>query len=105
MVSEVDFSSGFIELVLDEREWAKKIKKIYRFMSLMDQQKHLPPKFSHAIDGLYVYLSEKFVSIVRHRNASLLTLVGRVGALLAYLNVHLRSQQMSSGKKACQLYK
>ena len=47
-----------LELVLDEREWAKKIKKIYKFMSVMDQQKHLPPKFSHAIDGLYVYLSE-----------------------------------------------
>jgi hypothetical protein len=47
-----------LEIVLDERDWARKIKKIYKFMSVMDQQKHLPPKFSQAIDGLYGYLSE-----------------------------------------------
>ena len=40
--------------------WYKHLKKIYKYMVLMENNKYLEPKFSEQIHSLYAVLKQRF---------------------------------------------
>ncbi len=52
----------FIEMMIDDKQWVRKIRKIHRFLDSLDTVKHLPPRFSHSMKSLVDYINESFVN-------------------------------------------
>lgn len=48
------------DLMFDELKWVKSIRKLSKYMMLMDKNKYLDPKFSDAINPLAEFLKEYF---------------------------------------------
>ena len=48
------------DLMFDELKWVKSIRKLSKYMMLMDKNKYLDPKFSDAINPLAEFLKDYF---------------------------------------------
>ena len=44
----------------DDMKFVKHIRKIYQYMSQLDKQKQLEPKFGHSIEPLYKFFKENY---------------------------------------------
>lgn len=45
----------------DESKWAKQIRKIFKYLALMEKNKYLPPKYSDSIKTLSNFLKDHLV--------------------------------------------
>lgn len=60
---------------LDDSNFEKKVVKIYKAMRIMEQAKHLEPKFSESIKELSKYISEQRVSSFKFNCLNVLSIL------------------------------
>ena len=56
----ISFYKG--ESINEEVKWAKQIRKLFKYMALMDKSKYLEPKFSESLESLSSFLKKHLVS-------------------------------------------
>jgi len=58
----LQLSKSFIEMMIDDTQWAKKMRKIHKFLDQCDTVKHLPPRFARSMQTLVEYINETYVT-------------------------------------------
>lgn len=56
------FRNNSLEIMIDDRNWVNKIRKIHKFLDSLDTVKHLPPRFSRSMQSLVDYINDNFVN-------------------------------------------
>jgi hypothetical protein len=52
------------EMLIDDKAWAKKIRKIHKFLESCDTVKHLPPRFARSMQSLADYINHTYVNLI-----------------------------------------